>query len=164
MALTIETDVPLPNDEAPSDVDHVIQYPCEVCGREAGPYSGRGRKPRFCAEHKKNPVQSTTRNANQKNVVLASQAADVLARLNDMLAVGAMVVQYPETASVIAAANPGFRQQAYEALLLDPELCKAIMRGGAMSGKAALIVAYGMFAATVGSAAVLEYRRKSRAE
>lgn len=33
-----------------------FDYACETCGKELT-YGGRGRKPRFCAEHKKNAAQ-----------------------------------------------------------------------------------------------------------
>ncbi len=160
VSIDFELDVNLPSDEAPADVI-TVEYPCKTCGKEAGPYGGRGRKPQFCTDHKK---QTTATNpsvrTSARNQALAAQAADTLCQLNALIGTGILVVGYRDTASVVAASNDTFREQAYQALLSDAELCRMILRGGAMGAKAALIMAYGMLGATVASAAVVEYRDK----
>jgi hypothetical protein len=138
-----------------------VEYPCTVCGREAGPYAGRGRKPTKCPEHK--PGNGSTRSAIKttgSNKVLAGQAADALAQLNGVLGIGAMAVGFNKTARAIAVSNDGFREQAYEALVTDPVLCRLILKGGATGGKMALILAYVMLGVNVAPVAKMEYDEK----
>jgi hypothetical protein len=140
-----------------------VEYPCQVCGREAGPYGGRGRKPKFCDEHKK--VKSGTRAASApKNNALAAQAADALVQVNGLAAFAATVMQYDETGETLRNAQDEFRARAHAALVTDPALCRAILRGGPMSARAALILSYGMLATVVAPVAVQEYRDKRDAK
>lgn len=139
------TEVPAPDfeeqDTVPASED--VEYPCRVCGREAGPYGGRGPKPKLCDLHKKTPsaakqsVRVTGKDAN-----LAAQATGVLVQLNGILAIGLMAMGLNGTASAIAVANGTFEEQANQALLTDPELCKLILRGGVKSAKITLGLAY----------------------
>src|SRR5262249_14888572 len=129
------------------------------CGKEAGPYSGRGRKPVYCQEHKKNVLQSTRTRVTGSDAVLAQKATEALCQLNGFVAIGAMFMRMPMTASAIhTATDEGFREQTYNALLLDPALCKTILKGGTRSGKVALIAAYAMLAGAVMPVAALEYK------
>ena len=136
-----------------------VEYPCEVCGKESGPYGGRGRKPRRCAEHKR--AASTTRSKTTgKNAALAGQAADTLAQYNDLVALVATITRFTYTGEAISNANGEFRDRAYAALLTDPELAQSIVKAGGISGKAALIVSYAMLAGAVVPVATLEFRDK----
>ena len=142
------------------------EYPCEKCGKEAGPYGGRGRKPRFCAEHKKSgPSTSSGKpKSTGKNLVLAAQAADTLAQYNDLVGLVARLADWELTAEQIDNANPVFKEKAYAALITDPDLAASIVRTGGISGKAALIISYGMFAASVAPVAMLEAKVKRKAK
>jgi hypothetical protein len=138
-----------------------VEYKCKVCGREAGPYGGRGPKPKLCPEHKK--VGSKSTGAPRVSGTIANQAAQataVLSQLNGMIAIGAMAMGLFETGSSIGAANDLFEKQAYEALLTDPELCKLILKGGVKSGKLALGIAYAGMGMTVVPTAVNEMKEK----
>lgn len=128
-----------------------VEYPCRVCNREAGPYSGRGRKPTLCAEHKAQTKGSGGRatKTTGKAAQLAGQAADTLSQYNDIVAFVAGLGTLEFTKEQIETANPEFRDRAYAALLTDPALAESIIRNGGMSGKAALIIAYAMFAGSV---------------
>jgi hypothetical protein len=139
-----------------------VEYPCQVCGREAGPYGGRGRKPKFCPDHKKQ--QSKSSGSAPKNNALAAQAADALVQINSLVAFGATVMQYEETGQTLRDAQDEFRNRAHAALVTDPKLCQAILRGGPMSARAALILSYGMLATVVAPIAVQEYRDKRAAK
>jgi hypothetical protein len=140
-----------------------VEYPCEVCGREAGPYGGRGRKPKFCPDHKKSaPTKAAA--STPKNNALAAQAADALVQINSLVAFGATVMQYEETGETLRNAQDEFRNRAHAALITDPKLCQAILRGGPMSARAALILSYGMMATIVGPIAVQEFRDKRAAK
>ncbi len=160
MTTTIDfEDVDMDKDVTPELSD--VEYPCTVCGREAGPYAGRGRKPTKCPDHK--PGNGASRSgvkSTGSNKVLAGQAADALATLNGVLAMGAMAVGFNATAGAIAGSNDMFRDQAYEALVTDPALCKLILKGGATGGKMALVLAYVMLGVNVAPVAKMEYDAK----
>lgn len=147
-------------DEAPPTAG--VEYPCQVCGREAGPYGGRGRKPKLCPEHKKDSTGKVrvSRNSPAANAKLAGQATDALCQINDIAVVGLTIGTYVNTAAELADKQEVFRERAYAALLTDPELCKSIIRGGAMSGKALLFFAYASMLATVGAEALNETRER----
>ncbi len=148
-------DTDIPKDEP---VPAEYEYSCDVCGKELF-YAGKGRKPKKCDEHK--TVQ--TRKGSGTNATLARQASDALGQYNSLLCVGMMIPSpnpfcLPRTASAIAVANDGFTEQAYNALLTDPALCKMILKAGGVSGKLLLLVAYGMLAVAVVPVGVEEYR------
>lgn len=151
-----------PRDSAPESSD--VEYACTVCGKEAGPYSGKGRKPTKCGEHKKGTA-STSR-ASNSNSALATQAVDALMQINGFMTLGAMITGFYQTASAITDAEDGFRRQAHAALLTDPALCRSILRGGTKSGKVALVIAYLMMGATIFPTAKAEFvaKRDARAE
>jgi hypothetical protein len=151
----------LPRDETPI-VDAGAEYPCRVCGLEAGPYGGRGPKPKLCPEHKKSTPAgkrgvSAPRNS---NAVMAASAADALNQINSMMVVGGMVLGFIQTASAIAERQDAFREQAYSALLTDPALCASILKAGTTSGKMALGIAYLMLGAGVAPYAVSEFKER----
>jgi hypothetical protein len=167
MSLTFaETDVPLfsdPIDEAPETVmpqreTNPSGLACEVCGVPLV-YAGRGRKPKFCDAHRKSPAGKKM-SSGTKNESLARQAAAALAQLNGLACIGLMVVGFPATAGAISERNEDFENQAYNALLTDPALCATILKAGATSGKAALIIAYGMLGVSVAPVAVGELRER----
>ena len=170
------TEAPVFEDSTPP-VDEP-EFACEKCGH-ALIYSGRGRKPRVCSDKNSGDPQcygSSSRSTGGKprtgasNDKLARQATDVLVTLNGMLATGSFVVGWTGTAGAIARANESFEAAAFDALLLDPALCRMILRGGSNSGKLALTLAYGMFAASIAPAAISDVkmwqadRAKTRAE
>lgn len=133
------------------------EYPCSVCGREAGPYSGRGRKPTKCPEHK-GATSAGRPKTTGKNSVIAGQAADTLAQYNDLVAFIAIMAKYEGTGEAIQNANDVFREKAYAALLTDPDLAASIIKSGGISGKAALIISYAMLAGAVAPVAMMEAR------
>lgn len=159
------TTVPRPEDTNSDEIPtlDIIEYPCEVCGREAGPYSGRGRKPKYCSDHKRNKNTSSTPRVKGTNAGLAAQATEALVQINNMAAVGLMVMSYPETAGAISDRETTFREQTYNALLTDPGLCRTILRAGTTSGKAALAIAYGMFFTSLAPVAVMEFKERRAA-
>jgi hypothetical protein len=133
-------DTDMPEDASPPTTD--VQYPCEVCGKEAGPYGGRGRKPRFCIEHKKGSKNVGSRKVTGSSAALAAQATGVLSQLNGIIAVGLMAIGFNDTASAIARGDDAFSERAHAALLTDPDLCKFILKGGVKSAKVTLGLAY----------------------
>ena len=151
-----DTEIPadaLPRDEAPPSA---FEYACQTCGKELH-YGGRGRKPKFCDEHKKGGSSNTV-SRKGGNVQLATQAADALVQLNSLCAMGLMLAHLPETAGALASTEEGFRQQAINSLITDPALCKTILKAGTTSGKVSLLIAYAMLASAVVPVAVVEVK------
>jgi hypothetical protein len=148
-----------PDEAPPSSFD----YACEVCGKELY-YAGKGRHPRFCDEHKPNKGAGTSRGKGAgSNTQRARQASEVLVQVNSFVAIALMLpspFQLPVTASALAAANDGFGEAAYEALLTDPELAKLILRGGGLSGRLALALAYAMLGGSVIPVGIQEFRER----
>jgi hypothetical protein len=151
-----------PADAAPEPDEMTCQ--ADGC-REPLKYGGRGRKPRFCPEHKTGK-KTVSRSGSGQNR-LAGQAADALVQLNCLIGTGLMVIppvlgreSMMETGAAIAAAQDGFRESAFEALKTDPALCRMIVRAGVTSGKLALMIAYGTMAISVAPTAYLELRKE----
>jgi hypothetical protein len=81
--------------------------------------------------------------------------------MNGFAAIGLMLMQLPATSMKLSECNDeALRQQIYEALLLDPDLCRTIVRGGVKSGKLALIIAYVGLGAAVFPTALVELKEK----
>lgn len=151
-------DADLPQDSVPPTTD--VKYPCEVCGKESGPYGGRGRKPKKCPEHKIGANRRNAPRATGTNSTLATQATEALCQINGFLMLGVMFAGMHATAGAFSAGEEGFRGQTYAALLTDPDLCRSILKAGVKSGKLALIISYLMLAGSVIPTAVVELREK----
>jgi hypothetical protein len=122
-----------------------IEFPCVVCGQEAGPYSGRGRRPSRCAEHKQGAKTKTVPADGGEKLVgnekLAAQAADMLCQIDGMLAFGAQIVGLTDTANTIMEADEAFKQRVTAALVNSPKTARKIMQMGSKAGDTALLVA-----------------------
>lgn len=164
------TDVIIPDEAPPTSA---FEYTCQVCGKELF-YGGRGRKPKFCDEHKAGTGKPRAKGGGARNDALAQEAANALSQLNALLGVclllpavpflGDNPAYLPQTALAIAKADDGFNVAAYSALQTDPALCKMILRVGSAGGKLALIAAYGMLAGAVTPVAIEEYRERKASE
>lgn len=150
----------LPRDSVPLTAD--IEYPCQHCGREAGPYSGRGRKPKVCVDCKPRKRTSVPK-VTGSSATLATQATEVLSQVNAMVALGCAAMKLFGTAGAISAYDETFKAQAYAALITDQELCRFILKGGTKSAKVTLLMAYGGMAVAVAPHAVNEVK-EMRAE
>jgi hypothetical protein len=147
-------DAEVPTDTIPTVQD--VKYPCEVCGNESGPYSGRGRKPKRCATHKRQKTSGVRVTGSTSN--LAAQAAKSLVQLNGFMAFGAAAARLFGTASAIAGYQEMFEQQAYAALITDPDLCRMIVQAGGKSSKLSLVLAYVGMGMAVAPTAMEEIR------
>jgi hypothetical protein len=138
------------------------EFACRVCGKELT-YGGRGRKPTLCDEHKRG---NSARSSVQKggNEKLAAQAVESLMQLNGLVGMGLMFGGFLGTASAFSERQDGFREQAYQALLTDPALCKTILRGGKLSGRFSLALAYATLIGGTAPFALQEMRERKAAE
>lgn len=132
---------------------------------------GRGRKPKWCPEHKggkaalasKLTTQASTR-IKGTNEQLAAQAAAVLAKSNSLAMLAILAFGMPVTATAIAEHNEEFERNAYDALLLDPALCKKILSTGGKTAGIALFMAYGQLGMFVVPLAISEIKDKREAK
>ena len=148
-------------DEAPP---RTHEYACEVCGIELT-YGGRGRKPTRCAEHKRNASKAGSGRAGS-NEQLAAQAADTLTYANKFAGLGLIMLGLPATAESVALAQVSFRENVYQALLLDPKLCRRILTMGGKGATVGLVLAYGGMVSEIAPIALKEIktRREAAAE
>lgn len=153
----VELTEDFPQDSSPPLSD--VEFPCKVCGKESGPYGGRGPKPKFCPEHKK-VTKGTRPRVTGQPAQLAAQATAVLVQLNGLMAAGSMAMGLFKTAHAIAESNDTFEQQAHAALITDPELCRLILKSGMKSAKLSLGLAYVGMGMTVVPTAIMEMRDK----
>lgn len=153
-------------DDAPLTTETVgDEYPdkCGTCGKGV-PYSGRGRRPKFCDEHKPNRAKSSPRATGRGSEQTARVAASMLGQLNGLIGMGLAMYGLNMTAASIERANDQFVESATQALINDPKLAKKIVGLGATTGKASLAVAYGMLGAAIAPAAVVELKMKKAAQ
>ena len=154
---------PITGGDVPPATDEGLS--CEVCGTPLV-YSGRGRKPKRCDEHKRNKSASAGGTVARKvtpNDKLARQATTALVQINRLTGFGVRMLGLSATSEMIMHAEQGFEEQAYEALLTDPDLCKQILAVGQVSGKFSLLTAYALLLGQVGPVALMEIKAK-RAE
>lgn len=156
---------PVPSEDAvKQDVSPHDGPACIVCG-EPLDYSGRGRKPKYCAEHKKGTTRTGVKSSTAKNERLAAQATDALMQMNGLASLVFMLSGMPMTAQAVNGAEEGLREQVHAALITDPELATKILSAGTHSAKISLVIAYGMFAAAVVPVGVMEFKQnKERRE
>lgn len=134
---------------------------CEICGK-ALVYSGKGRHPKFCDEHKPNKTKTVRSARRSSNEAVAEQAAETLFATNAFVQFVALMAGYADTADAIDIANPVFKERALDALRSDPELAKSIARAGGPTARMALIMAYSMFAFSVIPVAYAEGKAKAQ--
>lgn len=120
--------------------------------------------PLRAARKRQPPPKQTASGRSTQSEKDARIAAGILAQANGLIAFGIAAVGYHGTAGAIAVANEGFEEQAYDALVNDPVLCKQILRAGSTGGKAALILAYGVMVMSVTPIAYAEMREKREAK
>lgn len=158
-----ETPAALPTDSAPA----VPELACKTCGKELS-YSGRGRKPVYCDEHKKSgSTSSGVTRSSKRSDAIAREAAQVLSQVNGLIGIGLMVApepyRMPGTAAKLDSVADKFEDQAYTALLASPALARTIARAGGVSGSAGLIIAYAMLASSIAPVAMEEWKDNRKA-
>ena len=133
----------IPDDEpAPEWLDkaETPDLSCESCGTPLV-YQGRGRKPRFCAEHKPSaPKRASVPRGSSSDV---ASAMHTLGGLYDALAMGLMLVS-PDAATVWASQVENLQVKNAIILAADKDLCKMINRGAAKGGRYAFFAAHAM--------------------
>lgn len=149
-----------PDDVIPDVSD--VEYPCTVCGKEAGPYRGRGRKPTKCPDHKKTAGTSGIKapRVTGTNATLAVQAAEAICSIDGMMALGARLMGFANTAEVIEEADDTFKIRLVAALTNSPDTARKILRYGSKAGDSALFIAIGLHIATIAPVFMAEAKSK----
>ena len=161
-------DEDIPDIDDPDAEIEVEEIPAIVCAypgcKEQLVYYGKGRKPKFCTDHKNGKVTAASLTAQSRvkgtNQQLAAQASEVLAKTNSLAMLAILAFGMPLTAKTIAEHNEQFKDSAYEALLLDPKLCNQILATGGKTAGLALFMAYGQLGMFVVPLAITEFKEK----
>lgn len=143
-ALTAET-VPTPEEAT------VPELSCETCGKPLV-YGGRGRKPRFCDEHKSSRTASniSTRKSSAKGDVAAALSA--LDMMYDLLSMGLLVVGAHGAAELFGQSREQLNAKNESYLSNDAALAKSLAKLGRTGGRYAFATAQ---VATVGPVLIL---------
>lgn len=146
-ALVAET-VPVPEDDASEGP----QFACEVCGKELH-YSGRGRHPKRCEEHKTGGSSATnisTRKSSAKGDVGAALSA--MDMMYDLLGMGLLVVGAHDALDLFKECRPELKAKNEAYLTNDPALAKSLAKLGKTGGRYAFATAQ---VATIGPVLIL---------
>lgn len=148
-ALVTET-VPVPED----DTADAPEFACEVCGKELF-YSGRGRHPKRCDEHKTRSGSSSATNISTRKSSAKGDVAQALSAMDmmyDLLGMGLLIVQAYEAAELFKASRPQLKEKNEAYLTNDPALAKSLAKLGKTGGRYAFATAQ---VATVGPVVIL---------
>ena len=160
----------IPQTDSKPPISHELV--CEKCGTELV-YSGRGRKPKFCPEHRPGGLKllqggqggnSGTPKTKGANASLAGQATDIILQWTDIMALVCMMTGLTATEAAIHERQGTLREQLYASLLTNPARCRSIINVGSRSSDFGFFMALGMFAAGVGSTAFVEIKEKVTSE
>jgi len=136
--------------DAPKDIA------CEVCGKDiAYLYKGKGRKPKYCEEHK--PGRSASGIGTPRTRAGSAgvkQAVANLENMYNMLGMGLYMFGAKESASLLAQSVPGLSDQNRQFLEADPALVKMLNKAGTAGGRTMFFVVNAM---TIGPVIKLAY-------
>lgn len=150
--LALAEAVDVPTDENATE----SEFYCETCDKPI-PYSGRGRHPRFCDEHRRG---SRSNNASPKgrgagNVETAVQT---LGAAYDALGLALTLTGALTAASQLADAVPTLTERNRQFLAHDPQLVKMLNRAGSAGGRFGFILSQVIVLGPVIGTATGEYK------
>ncbi len=153
-------DADIPADEATETVTDSGLY-CETCGKPI-PYAGRGRKPRYCDEHRKGTRASTNMRTPRASGSV-DQAVGTLDNIYATLTAGFMMFGLNDSASSLAGSREYLASQNKMFLDKDPALVKAINKAGAAGGRVGFFAVQIMTLGPVIGLAMTEIRARRSA-
>lgn len=127
---------------------------CEVCNRPLV-YGGRGRKPRFCDDHK--PTRSANVPRGSSDV---AQALAVMDGMYTMLSMLLMTVS-PNALQAWRQQVPTLQERNAVFFAADKNLCKSVNRVGSKGGKSAFVASNAVAIAPVVAIAVTDMRTRT---
>lgn len=134
----------IPEDAAPTDNNGVSSdsgYACEVCGTPLT-YSGRGRPPKRCDDHKKSTSSSSNASSRSTGRRASRDVEAAMAALDaghTALSFGLMLMS-PTAAQAWETNRPGLNARNEAILTGDPALAKRIASIAAKGGGTALVL------------------------
>lgn len=140
--MTDYDDAPIPPDETPTTTTDPV---CQECGVPLV-YGGRGRKPKWCDEHKPKRTSGTTGRRTSGDVTQALAILDGMYRGFTM----ALMVVSPRAAGEWTARIPDLMATNTVILTGDRDLTRSICKMGQGGGKIAFAGAHVMALAPVG--------------
>lgn len=149
-ALVMDT-VPVPDDETTPEAP---EFSCEVCGKELF-YSGRGRHPKRCDEHKTRSGSSSATNISTRKSSAKGDVAQALSALNmmyDLLSMGLLAVGAHGAMDLFGESRAQLNEKNENYLTNDPQLAKSLAKLGKTGGRYAFVTAQ---VATVGPVVIL---------
>lgn len=147
------------NDAVPDIAISSDDITCEVCGKALS-YSGRGRKPKFCDEHKKSS-SSSNGSSSRRSTRDVEAACAALSGAYSALAMPLMMVspaaarEWAEQANALETRNRVF-------LEASPDLAKRIAAAAGKGGSTAFVLSHVIAIAPV--LRILVSERRSAAE
>lgn len=110
---------------------------CEVCGVPLV-YSGRGRKPKFCENHKPNKSRNSTSPRSNSDVNTALQVMETSYSGLSLL----LRLTSPRAAEVWESSHDNLMETNRQAFIADKKLCQRIVKLGQTSGTGMFIGAH----------------------
>lgn len=131
-------------DEEPNAGNTSTDPICEVCGTPLH-YSGRGRKPKFCDEHKKSGKGNAGAGAPQRRSATREVDAALasLEQFNAILAVG-FTLASPNAANFFVSQQEALQERNKGVLEANPKLAKQIASAAGKTGPLGLVISYGI--------------------
>jgi hypothetical protein len=150
---SFESGIPADADMPPVSDDPVCEFP--GCGAPLF-YSGRGRKPKFCDEHKK---QAPTARKTGGGTVDAAMAS--LEFTESLLSI-ALLMMSPAAAIQWSQSLPELRSKNRAILAGNPQLCKSIAKTSSKVSPFMLLGSYGYALAPVAKTVLNDMNVKKR--
>lgn len=136
---------------------------CQVCGVGLT-YGGRGRKPKFCDDHKKSSSSgSSTRSSGARAGAEVEAAMAALDGLHTVMSMALMVIA-PTAALEWQSQLPALNDRNRGILGADKELAKKIAKMASKGSSPMLFLSYGAAIAPVAGAASMERRARREAK
>jgi hypothetical protein len=159
-----ETEVPESFSDTPEDAitesAPASGMTCSVCGKDIGYlYSGKGRKPTKCEEHKKGNASNIS-SGNTRGSADVRSAVATLGLAYNALGMVLQMAGATGAAATLNASIPGLQEQNATYLAQDRELVKRINSLGKTGGRAAFIGSQVMVLGPVAVLATMELKAK----
>lgn len=157
--LSLAETVDAPSDDENGTVaDTDSDFYCETCGKPI-PYSGRGRHPRFCDEHRRGSKTGTP-SGKGRGAGSVETAVQTLGAAYDALGLTLTLTGALTAASQLADAVPTLTERNRQFLAHDPQLVKMLNRAGSAGGRFAFILTQVITLGPVVMTATNEYKER----
>lgn len=123
---------------------------CQQCGKDISHmYSGRGRKPKYCEEHKKGNASRVGSSAGTATRGDVQQAVNSLEQGYQLIQMGLMMFGAHGAATTLRESIPDLSQKNAQYLAADKDLVRSINKVGKAGGRAGFFINQGLVLAPV---------------